>query len=53
MYMCDDVLFVCDYVLAEDAGKRLTSFGDAKAIREGVCRMLELTQGRALETVCG
>ena len=53
MYICNDVLFVCDYVLVEGTDMKLTPFGDKKAIREGACRILELTAGRDLQTVCG
>ena len=53
MYIHEDVLFVCDYVLLEDSGMRLIPFGDVKAIREGASRILDLTGGRDLETVCG
>ena len=53
IYTHNDVLFVCDYVLVEGAGMKLTPFGHKRAIREGAHRILELTAGRNLETVCG
>ena len=53
MYIHDEVLFACDYAFPPGAGMRLNPHGDAQETRERGSRVLEITEGRGVEKVCG
>ncbi len=54
-YRFDDVIFVCDYVFFRDGnhGTRLNPFGSERDTRQGLRRILDTAEDRAVRLVCG
>ncbi|MEM7224607.1 MAG: rubredoxin-like domain-containing protein [Pseudomonadota bacterium] len=53
VYIHESLLFACDYAFPPGDGMRLNPYGPKEATRAGAQRLLVLTEGRALATVCG
>jgi len=53
MYIHSDVLFACDYAFPPGAEMMLNPFSDVREMRVRGARVLDITEGRGLKTVCG
>lgn len=52
-YICDDILFICDYLFLAGDGMKYNPFGPADRTIAGGARIAEILEGRRLTTVCG